>query len=323
VLNGVIDAPRATDYYTFRVDRPEDVVLSVESMNLGLLLDPLVVLYDEAGKRLAWQDEPTTNTGKEPANLDPHLAFRLPAGGRYTVGIRDSQFRGDGAYAYRLRLKRAEPDFAGAHTTLYRGQPNVVNVRVRRLEGWNTPVEVWAEGLPPGVTSAPVVAEPVNTSYTGTCGERHYLDGTNVEIPLTVGANAKLDLSRVTFKARGTIHGRVTLHGFARLPVPRPCRALDDAAEPALFATIADLPGVVFQTPERAAAGKITVIVTRLDESDKPLRIEGEGVVPATIDAGVTRAEVEFTKPGPIVLYGRVDGREIGQSNPVRVEARK
>ncbi|MFN0105248.1 MAG: hypothetical protein ACKV2U_24575 [Bryobacteraceae bacterium] len=327
VVNGVIYTARAVDHFSFRVDGPEDVVLSVESMNLGFLLDPLVAVYDEAGKRIAWQDEPTTSTGKEPANLDPHLALRLPAAGRYTVAIRDSQFRGDAAFLYRLTLKKAEPDFAvrivGAHTTLYRGKPNIVNVRVRRMEGWNTPVEIWAEGLPRGVTAPRLIAAPKNTSYTGTCGEIHYLDGTNVAVPVTVSADAPLDLSKIVFKARGVMNGRtVEREARARYWKSR-IKVTGDAEETPLFATVADLPGVVFQTPERAGLGKSTVILTRLDDGAEPLAIDGEGATPLVVPAGVTRVDVEFTKPGEIVLNGRVGTRLLGESQPIRVESRK
>lgn len=327
VVNGVIDAARAADHFVLRVDGPEDVVLSVESMNLGFLLDPLVTVYDEAGKRIAWQDEPTTNTGKEPANLDPHLAFRLPAAGRYTVAIRDSQFRGDATFLYRLTLKKAEPDFAvrivGAHTTLYRGQPNVVNVRVRRMEGWNTPVEIWAEGLPAGVTAPRMIAEPKNTTYTGTCGEIHYLDGTNVAVPVTVGADAALALSKIVFKARGVMNGK-TVEREARTRYWKSrIKVTGDAEEIPLFATVADLPGVVFQTPERAGLGKATVILTRLDDGVEALTITGEGVGPVVVPAGVTRTEVVFAKPGEIVLNGSVGTRLLGRSQPIRVESRK
>ena len=327
VVNGVIDTARAADYFSIRVDGPEDVVLAVESMNLGFLLDPLLAVYDDAGKRIAWQDEPTTNTGKEPANLDPHLALRLPRAGRYTVAIRDSQFRGDATFLYRLALKKAEPDFAvrivGAHTTLYRGRENTVNVRVRRMEGWNTPVEIWAEGLPAGVTAPRMIAEPKNTSYTGTCGEIHYLDGTNVAVPFTVAADASLDLSRIVFRARGVMAGRtVEREARARYWKSR-IRVAGDAEEPALLATVADLPGVVFQTPERAGLGKLTVILTRLDDGGGELVIDGDGVAPVVVPAGVTRAEVVFTKPGEIVLNGRVGARVLGRSAPVLVEGKR
>jgi hypothetical protein len=100
-------------------------------------------------------------------------------------------------------------------------------------------------------------------------------------------------------------------------------RVAGDAEEPALLATVADLPGVVFQTPERAGLGKLTVILTRLDDGGGELVIDGDGVAPVVVPAGVTRAEVVFTKPGEIVLNGRVGARVLGRSAPVLVEGKR
>src|SRR6185295_3814629 len=149
------------------------------------------------------------NSGKRPANVDPHLGVDLKPG-RYTAMVRDNAFRGDPAFAYRLVMKRAEPDFTagtvGTDETLFRGKQTVVTVRVRRLEGWNTPVEVWAENLPAGVTGPAKVIVPVEpTHYKGTRGEDILLDGTEVEFPLKVAADAAGGLRQIQFKARGVM----------------------------------------------------------------------------------------------------------------------
>lgn len=328
VINGVIDAAGAVDYFSFAVDKPRKIVVDVESMNLGYLLDPLVAVYDDAGKRIAYQDDPTTNTGKEPANMDPHLVVDLPRAGRYLLAVRDGQFRGDASFLYRATLKEAEPDFqirvVGAHTTLYRGKVNTVHVRVRRIEGWDKPVAIRVEGLGPGLSAPERIAEPVNTSYKGTCGETHYLDGTNVEIPITVSGGAALDLRQLRFVGRGVKDGRtVEREGRARYWKSR-IRLLGDAVETPLFAAVADLPGVLLETPRQIAeGGKATVIVTRLDESGEPLRLEGDGVSPVEVPAGVTRAEVRFAKAGAVTLHGFVGKAKIGESAVVRVEAKK
>jgi hypothetical protein len=328
VINGVIDAAGAADYFGFSVDGPRKIVVDVESMNLGYLLDPLVAVYDAAGKRIAYQDDPTTNTGKEPANMDPHLVVDLPRAGRYTLAVRDAQFRGEPSFLYRVTLKEAEPDFqvrvVGAHTTLYRGKVNTVHVRVRRIEGWDQPVEIRVENLGPGITAPARVAEPVNTAYKGTCGETHYLDGTNVEIPITVSGDARLDLRQIRFVGRGVREGKtVEREGRARYWKSR-IRLLGDAVETPLYAAVADLPGVLLEAPRQVRAGaKATVIVTRLDESGAPLRLEGEGVAAVEVPAGVTRAEVTFAKTGAVVVHGFVGKERIGESAVVRVEAAK
>ena len=84
---------------------------------------------------------------------------------------------------------------------------------MRRLEGWNTPIEVWAENLPEGVTGPGKVVVPVApTHYKGTCGEDLILDGTRVEYPLKVAAGAHPGLNLVRFHARGVINGKTVDH---------------------------------------------------------------------------------------------------------------
>src|SRR5262245_49155322 len=201
VANGVIDTPHAGHYFTFRVDEPQDVLLAVDALRLNVHLDPIVVLYDESGKRIAYQDDPTpTNSAKRPANVDPHLVVHLKPG-QYTALIRDNAFRGDPTYTYRLTMKRAEPDYVasivGSDETLFRGKETKVTVRVRRVEGWNTPVEVWAESLPEGVTAPAKVIVPIEpTHFKGTCAEDNILDGTEVDIPLRVAVGAPVAASR-------------------------------------------------------------------------------------------------------------------------------
>src|SRR5262249_42392549 len=138
-VNGVLDKPRAADYFSFQVETAQTVNLSVDSMQLGFQVDPLVAIYDESGKRIAFQDDPTPPTGTEPTNLDPHLVVQLPKAGRYVAMVRDSEFRGNPNFVYRFTLKPAEPDFTlkvlGTDETLFRGRENIVTVRVRRLAG--------------------------------------------------------------------------------------------------------------------------------------------------------------------------------------------
>jgi hypothetical protein len=338
VANGIIDQPRAADYFVFRVDAPKRIVLEAHAMQLDYLTDPLVAIYDDAGKRLAYQDDPTTNTGKEPANMDPHLVVQLPKAGRYMAMIRDAQFRGDPAFLYRLTMKEAEPDFAirtiGTDETLYRGRTNPLLVRVRRLEGWNAPVEVWAENLSPGVHVKPVIAEPKNTPYTGTCGETHYLDGTNIELQFEVDADAPLTVAPIRLRGRGVFEGQ-TIERTARARYfKRRIRHIGDAEEDDLRAVVADAPGVVLDVPRSLTLSKkgdasLTAVVTRLDESDAPLEVtieaaaEGLSMPPVSVPPASTRADLKLrasaTAPGDFLLVGRVNGMIVGKSHPIRV----
>jgi hypothetical protein len=341
VANGVLDGNRAADYFSFRVDSPQTVLLQVDSMQLGFMLDPMVAIYDESGARIAWQDEPTTNTGRKPVNLDPSLAVHLPAAGRYTAMVRDSEYRGDPNYVYRFMMKKAEPDFTatvlGTDETLFRGRGNIVTVVVRRVEGWNTPVEVWAENLPPGVTAKPVVTPPVNTPYRNTCGEEHKLDGTSVEIPLKVDGAAPGAFSQIRFRARGVMDGHRVEHE-ARTHYWWKIRqnVLGYAETTPLYATIADAPQLVLTTPDRISAPvgksvKIKVVVARMDDGPEPLEITAEasaGIVaePATVGPGGTLADVQIInsadRPVSLTLVGKVGGKTIGYSHPILVDAK-
>lgn len=340
IANGVLDQPRAADYFTFRVDAPRTVTLQVDSMQLGFMLDPMVAIYDESGRRIAWQDDPTTNTGRKPVNLDPHLVFHLPKAGRYTAMVRDSEFRGDPNYVYRFTLKPAEPDFTatiiGTDETLFRGQTNVVTVLVRRLEGWNTPVEIRAENLPAGVTAKPVIAPPVNTPYKNTCGEDHVLDGTTVEIPLIVEGSAPASFSQIRFRARGVMDGKTVEHeAAARYWWKIRQNVVGYAETRPLYATVADAPRLVLSAPDRVAAprgksAKIKVVIARMDDGAQPLEIGAEAaagltVEPATVAPGVTLAEIQVTnaagEAASLTLVGKVAGRTIGYSHPIAIDS--
>jgi len=340
VANGVIDTPKAGHYFAFRVDEEQDVLLAVDALRINTHLDPIVVLYDASGKRIAYQDDPTpTNSAKRPANVDPHLVVHLKPG-KYTAFVRDNSFRGDPAFAYRLTMKRAEPDFmpaiVGSDETLFRGKETIVTIRVRRVEGWNTPVEVWAENLPEGVTAPSKVVVPTEpTHFKGTCAEDNILDGTEVDFPLKVAANAPFSVSRIKFRARGAMNGRTVEHPVIANYWWRNVQKIWGPAEtPELYATVIDPPELVFEAPERVPApgGKATVrlVITRLDDGRAPLEIRalnapaGVMIEPAMVQPGATLADLKVTatseKPFSIVLEGRTAGKLLAKSHPILID---
>jgi hypothetical protein len=304
-------------------------------------LDPIVILYDESGKRIAYQDDPTTNSAKEPANVDPHLVFELPKAGRYIVRVRDNAYRGDPNYPYRLVLKPVEPDFqagvVGTDHTLFRGRENIVTLQVRRLEGWDTPIELWAENLPPGVTAPEkVVASTEPSRFKGTCGEEHILDGTKVDFPMLVAADAPLGLTSIKFRARGMAAGRVVEHEVMPRYWFRSRRKIFGFSQTQeLYTTVADLPELVLEVPDRIsvpANGEETVqiIISRFDEGTAPLELkaaalpEGLSIDPVTVRPGATLADLKVAASGKgpftVVLEGSSDGKVLGQSHPIAVQ---
>lgn len=89
---------------------------------------------------------------------DAALTFDPPADGEYRVRIGDSDGRSGDGYAYRLTVRPPKPDYAinlsNRTPAVWRGGAVPVGVTVNRIDGFDGPVAVRLEGLPPGFHSA-------------------------------------------------------------------------------------------------------------------------------------------------------------------------
>lgn len=213
VINGRIRQPKQADRFWLDVRAGEQYTFEGLAMRLGNFLDPAITLFNSSGEVVAYMDETAPNAfDKEPPSLDFYLVHTFEQDGRYRVEMRDAGLRGRDDFVYRLSVGRSSPDFEVAvltnQITVLPGQPARLPVRVRRLGGWNTPIEVWVEGLPEGVSARKVIAEPVNTRFRGTFGEDFFFDGTNVDLMLEASEAAALGVSRLRVKARGIINDK-------------------------------------------------------------------------------------------------------------------
>src|SRR5262249_13372482 len=156
-VNGSLPHKRAQDFFSFEVSAGERLAFDVDSMKLGYLDDPLLTIYTAHGQFVASADDRLQQNGSQPPNLDPYLVYKFEKAGRYIAMIRDTAERGNPNYIYRLAIYPIEPDFdmlgLTPDVTLYRGKTRPLLVRVRRLGGWDTPIEVWAEDLGTGVST--------------------------------------------------------------------------------------------------------------------------------------------------------------------------
>lgn len=215
VLNGVIAEPRATHYFRFHAGAGDTFLFQAESMKLGYHLDPALTLLDESGRKLAFADDPGTDDRSDEYQLDFDLSYRFETEGNYYIALRDAMYRGGEQLVYRLTVEQKAPDFLveirEPVKTLYSGQDGAVQVRVRRRATWNTPIEVWAEALPEGVTSEKRIAEPKNSIVKDTCGVDREIAGTIVMIPIHAGAS-KPSRSAFRVRARGVMNGRTVEH---------------------------------------------------------------------------------------------------------------
>ena len=213
VINGRIRQAKQADSFWIDARAGEQYTFEGLAMRLGNFLDPAITVYDSSGGVVAYMDETAPNGfDKEPPSLDFYLVHTFERDGRYRLEMRDAGLRGRDDFVYRLSVSHANPSFEVAvltnQITVLPGQPAQLPVRVRRLGGWNTPIEVWVEGLPEGVSSKKVIAEPVNTRFRGTFGEDFFFDGTNVDLTLEASEAATFGASKLRVKARGIINDK-------------------------------------------------------------------------------------------------------------------
>ncbi len=101
---------------------------------------------------------------------DSHLSFTAPAAGEYTVRLTDVRGLHGEDYAYRLTVRPPRPDFM---LSVDPRNPNVplggripVTVTALRLDDFDGPIDVAIENLPAGLSAAPGVIQPGQTSAT-------------------------------------------------------------------------------------------------------------------------------------------------------------
>lgn len=315
-VNGTIDHKRAENFFSFEVQAGERLAFDVDSMKLGYLDDPVIVLYTADNQFLASADDRLQQNGSQPPNLDPYLVYKFERAGRYVVMIRDSAERGSPNYVYHLAIYPVQPDFdlkgLSPQVTLFQGKTSLLPVRVRRLGGWDQPIEVWADDLGAGVTGEHKIAEPKDTIVKDNCALDRKLDGTDVLLPLHAAADAPAGFHAIRLHARGTMDGKTAEHTAQVLYLWESVGKITGPTEDQqVLATVTALPAVLLDSPESLslAPGKVArmkVRVERFDGGKDPLKIEPDPALPGVkfdntvIEPGTTQIEVRVSATGPV-----------------------
>lgn len=92
------------DFVKFKASKGQRITIEVEARRLGSGLEPVVTVFDLAGKPLTSDNDGTSLQG------DPRLVFVAPADGEFLAAIQDVRFAGQGNTFYRLKIG----DFASA-----------------------------------------------------------------------------------------------------------------------------------------------------------------------------------------------------------------
>jgi hypothetical protein len=185
----------ARDFYRFRLDKNQKVVLEVFSRRVGTPMDPEIALYDDKGNLLQVDDDAR--------GRDCRIERDLPAG-EFTVQVRDIDDRGGPEYPYCLLLTTLTPRFRLVATPdapkLARGGTVTLTVKLEKEDGFDADVAVSVGGLPAGVSAAAPLVIPKGKT-----------EGT---LTLAASPDAPLGRARIEVTGTGTL-GETTVKAAA------------------------------------------------------------------------------------------------------------
>ncbi len=200
-VSGHLEKAGEKHFYRFSAKKGERLQFQIEAQALGFPLDAILRVLDGSGKQLA-----RSENGRKAG--DPELAFTPAQDGIYQLEVSDLHAEGGPRALYRLRALLPEPDYAltvaSDRFLLTPGKPLDIPVTIERRQGFAAAVELHVEGLPVGVTAAPLPLAPA--AKTGT-------------LRLTAGASATSGAVRIVGKVKGkdalTRSAQTAIPGFS------------------------------------------------------------------------------------------------------------
>jgi hypothetical protein len=138
---------------------------------------------------------------------DSRLFFDPPADGEYQVRVGDARGQGGTDYAYRLTIRPPRPSFAihfsPTSPAVWKGGAVPLNISTDRIDGYEGPIDVRLENLPPGF-SAPATSIPAGENSTAVAfwADPGATVPANVP-PLKLVARARIDGHEVVREATG------------------------------------------------------------------------------------------------------------------------
>jgi hypothetical protein len=176
VVSGRFDRERDADWYEFETTDAGPYAVEAYCERIGGRADPYVVVADTKGTRVAELDDFGHRINAFDGHLrDPSGLVNLAAKTRYRLLVQDRYRRGGARYQYVLTVGKAVPDFfvAAIHsqnpgpagTTVRAGGAAYLDVIVHQGGGFNGPITLSAEGLPPGVHALPTTVRGTHGAF--------------------------------------------------------------------------------------------------------------------------------------------------------------
>ena len=319
MLCGVIERAGDFDHFRFRAAKGQHLVFQTICQELLSPVDARLDLFDAKGRRLAGSDD---WGGTREARID--YTFRAP--GDYIIRVGDTTMQGSSRHVYCLRVREPRPEFtltvSPDNPRLAAGGAVALRVLIQRHDGFQGPVELAVEGVPPGVT--------VHTaSLGGSLGEQ--------TVVLSAAADAKLGVSPIRVVGRAKL-GKQQVQRVAT-PAEQVRYINSWRYVPAREQVLAVVPQAPFtlhwEKPKLKITGnqqvKVPVRVVRAEGFHVPVRLTVQGLpprvaaVPVTLDAKSNQGEIELRAYGRapantalVVLVATVNyrGRSFTQYSP-------
>lgn len=158
-VTGCLKRPKVTNDYRIPLQKGQQVILTVESRSLDLLLDPVMKLTDPTGTIVADIDD-------SGATRDCIIGHTAAHDGDYRLSISDRFRKGGDRSWYLLTARNEQADFelslAGDSVNLEPDKPTEVPVKIlRRATSSESigPITIQVSGLPEGISAPSVVSE--------------------------------------------------------------------------------------------------------------------------------------------------------------------
>ena len=155
---GIISEPGDSDFFSFDAAKDQTLQLKLYARNvLRTALDGVVNLYNDQGASIGGNDDS--------GGPDSLFEFKIPADGKYHVGINDHLRGGGPGFAYRLEITLSEPEltmtlpdrarYVATQINVSQGNHAAVMINAAR-KGVAGAIDVSALNLPEGVSLVPI-----------------------------------------------------------------------------------------------------------------------------------------------------------------------
>jgi hypothetical protein len=176
VVSGRFDRERDADWYEFETTDAGPYAFEVYCERIGGRADPYLVVMDGKGNRVGELDDFGHRMNAFDGHLrDPSGLVNLSGKSKYRVLVQDRYRRGGARYQYVLTVGKPVPDFfvAAIHgqnpgpagTTVWAGGAAFLDIIIHQAGGFNGPITLTAEGLPPGVHAQSTTVRGTHGSF--------------------------------------------------------------------------------------------------------------------------------------------------------------